>query len=235
MEKNKTKIKKVVLLVIVLILIGGILALIFSNRKASDFTEAEHLERVRQRIQKEYIDGNAMIREYDAPKEKLNAFTKATAFEVYPIYTEKDELKYCLVELEPYGFLYVKIRDEQLKPFSFLGASTSMYLRSSVEGEPAWTPCDIDKETEAAIWEKDEAGENVKLYHSPFFKNGVQKDERRYFIPYNDNGSVCLIPSIKRNSTFYNLYSIEECEIRYGQPQPISGSVSFINKKHFDL
>ena len=234
-DKNskKKKLRIIISLTLVLILIGGVLGMVFCNQKGSRYTEAEHIERVRQRIQKKYIDGNSMIREYDAPEGKINAFVKATDFEVFPIYDEKDIMKYCLVEFQPYGFLFVKIRDEQLKGFSWLGASTSMYMLSSTAGEPAWTPCTID-ENGAPIWEKDNYGEKAKYYRSPFAERGKQYD-KKYLVSYQADDTVYLIPAIKTDEKFVNLYSNEEFDFNVSKKQAVSGYIHFINKKHFDL
>ena len=234
MKENESKrklSKKIVILVVTIILVVGILAMILYNQRASRYTQEQHLSRVGERIQKTYIDSNLSLRAYGAPNEEMAEGIKATSFDVYPLYDENDRLKYCLVEFYPYGFLFVLIRDERLKGFGWLGASTSMYLLSSVQGEPAWTPCTVNEENGETFWEQDESGEKIRYYHSPFSVRGVQ-NEKKYLVEYHHNGSTFLIPAIKYENGYINLFSNEVFDKRM---TAVSASYSFISKKHFDL
>ena len=237
MEKNKTKIKRIISIIIVFILIGGILALIFSNRKASDFTEAEHLERVRQRIQKRFIDGDETIPWYTTQNaDEVPIYKNATGVEVYPLYDVNDQFKYILIEYQPCGYTYVQIRDEwyQLTPFAI-----SMYLFSRKPVEIAWTPCTVIGDNENDVeWETNENGTKIVYHDSPFSVRGVGKDEKRYIIEYNVPNGTARIPAVKRNGKYINLYSGAEFEMINGQPdkpQANPGSIFFIGKSYFNL
>jgi hypothetical protein len=122
--------------------------------KASKYTEAEHIQRIAERIQKRYIDADLGWVDREQP----------TSFEVFPLYDENDKLKYFLVEFESFGFIYILLRDEQRKAFGEIGASTSMY-KISASGNDEWSP---------------NGGETV-FNKSPYFVAGI-KNERRYLL-----------------------------------------------------
>lgn len=229
------KLKKILVLFAVVIMV--ITAFTGCSQKASKYTEEQHMQRISERIQKNYIDGDLKVRDFRVSKDADNAFIKLTGFEVYPLYDNNDELKYCLVELQPFGFIYVLIQDEQPKILSRLGVSTSMY-RTTGGMQPAWTPCTIDKETGETIFEK-ENGVEIVYYHSPFAERGVL-DEKKYLIrcKEKDNGFQGLIPVVKKDGKYINLYSNEEFEVINGQTTEklaVSQSIVFIAEKGSDL
>lgn len=223
--------KKIICIWVMLIMIFSLSA---CNKKANDFTEEEHLQRVTERIKARYILGDERLRPYDKPNDDGEIYpkVKVTDFAVYPLFDENDDLKYFLVEFHPFGYLYVLLRNEQLKGFSWLGASTSMYMLSSTEGEPAWTPYTIDiANSTDEIWEIDENGKKIVYAQSPFSVRGIE-DEKRYLLNFDG-----YIPAVKREGKFINLISNSEFQVVNGQTtekQP-TAIISFTNKKHFDL
>ena len=229
----KTKRLFIALIIVAMI----VMTLTGCSQKASKYTEEQHMQRISERIQKKYIDGDGKIRDYEAPKDAINAFMKPSGFEVYPLYDNNDELKYCLVEFQPYGFMYILIRDEESKIYSWFGASTSMYLCSYPEGDPLWTPCKIDKETGETIWEE-ESGRKKEYYHSPYYVRNVL-EERKYVITcYFGEYEKVSIPAIKKDEKYINLCSNEEFEVVDGwvaEKPAVSCGISFIGKKHFDI
>lgn len=235
MSYNKKLDNRIVIIGIAMIILIYSLVLVVSTQKASEYTEAEHMQRVTERIKAKYIDGDEKLRPYDKPTDDgvIYPNVKAIDFTIYPLYDENDILKYFLVEFQPFGFLYVLIRDEQPKAFSWLGGSTSMYMLSSVCGEPTWTPYTIDNENGIdEIWETDVNGKEIVYTQSPFSVRGIE-NEKRYLLHLDGH-----IPAIKRESKFINLISNSEFEVLNGQTigkQAIASSVSFINKKYFDL
>ncbi len=226
--------KKILSIIMTLIILFSTISLVGCGQKASDFTEEEHIQQVIERLQARYIVGNEKLRPYDKPTDDGEIYpkVKATDFEVYPLYDYNDDLKYFLVEFQPFGYLYVLLRNEQLKGFSWLGASTSMYMLSSTEGEPAWSPYtkDIEKKTDE-ISEIDENGERIAYFQSPFSVRGIES-EKRYLLNFDG-----YIPAVKKDGKFINLISNSEFEVLNGQiseKQQIA-TISFTNKKHFDL
>lgn len=98
----------------------GVFVLTGCTEKASKYTEAEHIQRVTERIEKRF-----MTSEYEY-----------TAVEVYPLYNEDDELKYLLVKMTPQKYAYVSIRDEKL--------GRSMYLLSDTHDETPYSSTELE-------------------------------------------------------------------------------------------
>lgn len=173
--------------------------------KASKYTEEEHIQRVKERIQKRFIDTDLRWINREQP----------TDFEVYPLYNENDELSYFLVEFEPYGFIFVLLRDEQSKASAFFGASASMYrIADNIDGNNDWSPYIIDETNSqpapdtGRIWILDEKGEKIVYDKSPYAVAQVAS-QRRYLL-YD------RIPAIKSEEKFINLISMEEIEFKDG-------------------
>lgn len=215
MVKKMTK--KLLVLAVMATMMLGVFALSGCNEKASKYTEEEHIQRVTERIEKRFMTDKF---EY-------------TGFEVYPLYDENDDLKYFLVEFEPYGFVYVLLRDEQLKAFSFIGASTSMYKLSS--GTANWSPYTIDETNSQPppntdeCYKVDDNGERIIYNRSPFSIEGIE-NEHRYLL-------CNIVPSVKREGKFVNLISLEEVEIIDGcfTKKQAYSPIFFNVKKRFDL
>ncbi|MCR4726861.1 MAG: hypothetical protein K5753_06570 [Clostridia bacterium] len=242
MEKSKTgkkSSKKTLAIVLIVLIVCGILSAFFTNQKASWYTEAEHVERISERIQKRFIDGeDLLIMRYITSNNTVCHDYRATGFEVYPIYDENDRLKFSLVEFQPYGYMYVSIQDEHFKIFRCLHFDSSMYSLSAVQGEPAWSPISSDKDEEGDyLWETDENGIQKFCEQSPFAVRG-KKEERKYFIRYETRNGWTYIPAVKSGDSYINLFSENSFELVGGvpnKPQVVSRHIGFINKKHFDL
>ena len=229
------KLKKILILFSVVIMV--ITTFAGCSQKASKYTEEQHMQRISERIQKRYIDGDKKIRNFKVSSNEEDAFMKPTGFEVYPLYDNNDELKYCVVEFHPYGYQGIWIRDEYLKALTWIGLGVSMYSLSHRFG--VWKPCSIDKETGEIVFETENGAEKV-CYHSPFTERGVL-DEKKYLIrcKEKDNNNEWLIPAVKRNGKYLNLYSNEEFEVVDGRAtEKIAvclDSFGFINSREFDL
>lgn len=79
------------------------------NKSHRNFTEEVHIQRISERIQARYIDGDERLRPYDKPTDDGEIYpkVKATDFTVHPLYDENDELRYFLVEFQPFGYIYM--------------------------------------------------------------------------------------------------------------------------------
>ena len=176
---------------------------------ASRYSEEKHKERISKLVKKRYMTEES---EY-------------TSFEVYPLYNENDELKFFVVEFEPYGYVYVKINE---KSNSLLGLS--MYMRESRESRE-WFRYEVDENSEVLITNKNgngtiykhrrlteiqDDGEPVK-YKDSHFKVAETGNERRYFIEIeclpslgSDEG---FVPAVKRGEKYLNLVSMQELVI----------------------
>lgn len=180
---------------------------------ASRYSEEKHKERISKLVKKRYMTEES---EY-------------TSFEVYPLYNENDELKFFVVEFEPYGYVYVKINE---KSNSLLGLS--MYMRGDCESQE-WFRYEVDENSEAHITDKygyewiykhrrlteiQDDGEPVK-YKDSHFKVAETGNERRYFIEIeclpslgSDEG---FVPAVKRGEKYLNLVSMQELVISNGE------------------
>ena len=180
---------------------------------ASRYSEEKHKERISKLVKKRYMTEES---EY-------------TSFEVYPLYNEYDELKFFVVEFEPYGYVYVKINE---KSNSLLGLS--MYMRESRESRE-WFRYEVDENSEVLITNKNgygtiykhrrlteiqDDGEPVK-YKDSHFKVAEIGNERRYFIEIeclpslgSDEG---FVPAVKRGEKYLNLVSMQELVISNGE------------------
>lgn len=180
---------------------------------ASRYSEEKHKSRISKLVKKRYMTEES---EY-------------TSFEVYPLYNENDELKFFVVEFEPYGYVYVKINE---KSNSLLGLS--MYMRESRESRE-WFRYEVDENSEVLITNKNgngtiykhrrlteiqDDGEPVK-YKDSHFKVAETGNERRYFIEIeclpslgSDEG---FVPAVKRGEKYLNLVSMQELVISNGE------------------
>lgn len=228
------KIKKIVTIIMTMVILFSAFTLTGCNQKASNYSESEHIQRISTRVKTRFFDGDDALHYKDRP----------TDFSIYPLYNENDELKYFLIEFEPYGFLFVLLRDEQLKSFSWFGASTSMYMLSNVYGNETWSPYIVDTTNSQSypdtdkFWYLDENGEKIYYSKSPFYIADM-KDAKKYLLHLSDeNFNTYYIPAIKIENDYLNLISMEKLNIGYGDDfvkKQATLYISFINKKHFDL
>ena len=177
----------------------------FSGCSARLYSEKEHLKRIAERVDARYMSG-----EYDF-----------TSYKLYPIYNEKEECDFVLVEFEPQGFVFVEIADPSFPIFGH-----GMYMRNESYLERGWykykyirlqgdeTPEDYEDEvwkviptqkdmrnTEVTFCEYKD-GERVVYYESPYKLAGVL-DQRLY-------GIADRIPAIKTETGYLNLFYMEE-------------------------
>lgn len=192
-------------LVIILIVCAGICYAI-TPRKAKYFTTQKHVERITEKIKK---NNEAWM--YDEGKRYED-------FTVYPLYNEKEEVKYCLVEFEPYGFMFVLIHDEPPRIMALfeliIGMKVSMYTRSYLYGRMnPWSPyipsnTDGGKNEEEQEWILDGNGERIFYEKSPYFVSG-NINEKKYLIKIKEKHSF-FVCAVKKGEKFINLVSGEE-------------------------
>ena len=85
-----------------------------------------------------------------------------TGFQVFPLYDEADEIKYFLVEFEPYGFLYIRINEKYSTVGSWFGGVGSMYTLSDTEVKMDWSRYIIDETNSQPFPDKDKFGKLMK-------------------------------------------------------------------------
>ena len=101
----------VFLLLCTAIMMGG------CTKKASDFSEEEHIARITERMKENVLH-------WDNPEAYQD-------FQVYPIYDKDETLKYFLVEFNPQGFIFGYIRDEPSLLARAVIVNKSMYVLST--------------------------------------------------------------------------------------------------------
>lgn len=190
------------------------------SKKANKYSESEHIQRISNRIEKKFITENSIY----------------TSFSVYPLYSQNDELDYFVVEFEPCGFVYVKLREEEPHIFSFFGFRTSMYSLSSLESEHSWSKYVFDESNDQPLYELDENEERIYYTNSPY-RVANMEDNRMYLLSDDNNSNSCFVPAIKVNDKYLNLISMKEFSIEDGvlcDEQP-NVYITFIANPVFDL
>lgn len=200
----KTKIICVLLLVVSAFMLAGCV----TGRR---YTEEEHVAYMSERMRVKLIDSD-------------NA--KVTDFEVYPLYDENDEFRYCLYECEPSGFAFSKVRE---KPFDYFYSNLYVTLpkwrkfivRESDDTEITYNGTlwkeDEDKSFPNAYYECDENGNFVENTVSPFALAGFPEGKLYFLKAYHG-----YIPAVKsENGNYINLISLEEFEYKaeYAEPE----------------
>ena len=191
------------------------------TKKASDFTEEEHIARITERIK----ESN---RTWSYPKGETY-----DDFQVYPIYDKDETLKYFLVEFNPHGFVFILLTNERPSFLAHLGACTSMYRLSNVYGnQHTWSPY-ITNGTDNS-WLLDENGAQIYHNRSPYFISG-NIDKKKYLLETN-NGAE-FICAVKQNDKFINLVSNVSFELTNNDFMNIQATlyIPFIAKGSFDL
>lgn len=210
--------KKIIIPIMAVLMLFSLITLTACSNKASRYSKEEHINRVTERIEKRFINGS----------------TELTGFQVFPLYDEADEMKYFLVEFEPYGFLYVKINENYSTVGSWFGGVGSMYTLSETYTNISWSRYTIDETNSQPfpdvniIWETDENGDKIIYKKSPYSIAEVG-DARKYLL-----GSI---PAIKMETGYLNLVSMTDVIFVNGQllaKQP-RADISFIPKVYFDL
>jgi hypothetical protein len=214
------------------VMVLSVFGLAGCGENSSKYTEAEHIQRISERIQTRYINGNGALR-YEV---------RPTDFAVYPLYDESDELKYFLVEFEPYGFLYIILNEKYSSLGSKFGGVGSMYTLSDTEGELSWSRYSIDETNSQSppdtdkIWDVDGNGEKIIYYKSPYNVAGIE-NERRYCLREVGSTDANYVLASKEDDKFKNLISMQEVVILHGKytNKQAVAYISFIPKGKFDL
>lgn len=196
--------KKIACVIAIVIFIAAGLCVLCLSRTSGFYTEKQHIARVRKRAKKHFLGEGS---EY-------------TGLEVYPLYTENEELKYMLIELQPQGYMYVIIRDIDLswiggcsmytmqghKPHSWMPYRVKEGARERVEDDDGYFGIAEDME-----FFRDENGEPFRYFESHFKVAGVE-NERRYFLatPVRaESSSTAMIPAVKRGEQYLDLVNGE--------------------------
>ena len=173
--------------------------------KATDYTDGEHLARVASFAHRRYIENGTY-----------------SNLKAHSLYNENDKLGYFLIELEPYGYEYVKLNDKA-SPYGAWG----LYTRAMCAGYP-WART-IPKSGSIAFYEfddgrfynltetewseLDENGDPIFYKHSHFSVANI-KDEKRYLLKVRQANENYYIPAVKRGDKYLNLISLKEFDYK---------------------
>ncbi len=218
--KTKSKKKKIVLCVVLAVVIALLAVLGVRIIKGSSwaYTEEQHLQRISKLVEKRYMGEKS---EY-------------TSYEVFPLYDQNEKMKYCIVEFEPYGFVWVKINDND---FNY-----GMYSRREMD-KNGWSRYEYIDTTQTSSsednikWETDEGKERIYYKESPYKVAGIS-DERRYVVTIIQAIHYpSTVPAVKRGDKYLNLMDMKEFEYVPESETFVYPyfSMSVPPKHHFDL
>ena len=198
MTKTKSK-KKTIILCVVLAVVIALLAILgvrIIKNSSWAYTEEQHLQRISELVEKRYTSDK-----YDY-----------TSYKIFPLYDQNEKMKHCLVEFEPYGFVWVRVNSRDM---GFI-ALHSMYTRCEPVEYP-WSRYEYINTTQTSYseenikWETDEFGERIYYKDSPY-KVADIKDEKRYLVTTNQANDEITIPAVKRGDKYLNLMDMKEFE-----------------------
>ncbi len=192
--------------------------------KASWFSEEQHVKRITKRLDKKLKEFNVV--DYES-------------YQLFPLYDENENLTHFLIEFEPYGFMFISVKDPNFL-ISCIGGSGSMYLRSDLLGyKKTWSPYVIDESNSQPQpdidkkWILDENGEKIIYNRSPYCVTD-NLNERKYLIQISHSDYICCV---KTGENFLNLIGLNLIDMKNGDLDKKQSSfcISFIPKNIFDL
>ncbi len=204
------KIAIIILLLCLILLIGC------GSRNPNDYTEQEHIERISACVQEHFMDED-------------NGYT---SFNVYPLYNEKEEVVFYMVEFEPQEFIFIKLQEIAKGcdgVFTETFGNNSMYRYS----EGGWRKY-VGENNGEPVYETDE-NRNLIYYHKSPYKLAGVLNERKYLLLAQE----AYVPAIKTQDKFVNLITIEEFSIEndsWKQEHEAKGVyINFIGKPQFNI
>ena len=186
-------------------------------KKASNYTDEEHIKNVSKIIEENYLK-------------------EGVTYKLRPLYNEEDKLAYFVVDFfseEFNTFFYIEIQEKDMSLFF----SNSLYSRdngATIRGglvERVWTRgmyVRIDKE-KVAKYETDKDGNKVLRYSSPFEEANVADDVKCY-LAHKPRHSGEFVPAIKEKRKYINLITMKDNKEYDGV-----NSISFSTKAMFNL
>ena len=194
---------KILAILLIIVLLWGIVFMC-EYRRSSWYSEEQHIKRLNKRVENRYKNWNYLNGEH------------YESFKIYPLYDENDELKYFLVEFEPFGFTFICIKEYELNTQLIVAFRKSMYKVSLLYRDeyPCCPVVGVPYNDDKPIL--DENGNRVKLVKSPYYVNGHIK-ERKYFI--RCASGAYYVCAIKQGDEFINVID--------GKPVNVNGDSSY--------
>ena len=222
---------------IILVLFSVMIVFSACSGKVSNYTIDEHIFRITKRIK------------LSDSKWRFPDGETYESFEVYPIYNQNEELKFFMVEFEPYSFRFIHVRNEPPFLISFIYPNKSMYVVSQdiYNRDDPWVRY-IANENGSDLSQivpflpsgkrgeliLDKNGEIVTYDNSPFYVS-KNMEEKKYLL--KTDCSYEYICAIKKDGKFLNLISGETIDYAetYNSKQNATLLVRFIADRRSDL
>lgn len=175
----KRPLKKLTIIAVIVVMALGVFGLTGCGQKASKYTEAEHIQRIAERVEQRFQD----------EKE----------FDIYPLFDRDDKLTHFVVEFESGRFEFIMLFDTPA--FSCTGSPKSMYRLGTINEYP-WRRYTYDKKMAGVApgAEESKVFDGTFRYSSPYKEANIQ-DEKRYLL----GGGIT---AIKLDEGFFNLVSM---------------------------
>lgn len=159
-------------------------------------TDEEQLSEVTQLATKKFIE-DGYVNGTDIEKGKYTDLT------VYPLYNDKNEVEFFLIDFAPAGYAYVKsmIKYKYNNGCGRLFVSAGDYIVSY--GKPWSRYC--RNEIDTGFVDRS----NETLYNDSHFKVADIGNERKYLILFKSDKMSGYIPAVKRGDKYLNLISME--------------------------
>ena len=161
-------------------------------KKASKYSEEEHIERVKKIIEEKYLEDNV-------------------SYKLTPIYDYEDKLAYFVVDFSNNTYFYIKINEKDLSFFW----GPSMYVKDTMDSNSGpWKRSKFIEKDGQIIeeFEQDENGNDILYYNSHFQVANIDDDTKCYLIDMKYSGNM-LIPAIKLGDEWLNLITMETFNI----------------------
>ena len=137
MEKKRArKIVAYLMAVLLALMMRAAPVLLVCSQYSFFYTESQHLARIRARAEDHFLwEGG-----------------EHTSLEVYPIYNQDDELKYALIEMQPEGYMYVKINEGSILSSLLFRRSMYTMARDRTYSTDSWRPYRVIAEPATGIF-----------------------------------------------------------------------------------
>ena len=198
---------KILAILLIIVLLWGIVFMC-EYRRSSWYSEEQHIKRLNKRVENRYKNWNYLNGEH------------YESFKIYPLYDKNDELKYFLVEFEPFGFTFICIKEYELNTQLIVAFRKSMYKVSSPlysNERPCYPFLATPSSEDIPIF--DENGNRIEFVKSPYYESG-NINGKKYFIPSKIR-AYCIC-AVKQGNKFINVIN--------GKPIDMNGDNSYFEQ-----
>ena len=207
------KCRKIISMLILTALLSMLLLSLYGCTKTpEDYTLDEHMKNISKRIEEKYLqDGET--------------------YNVYPVYTQNDVLKYFLVEFSTDRCIFIMVRETDFE-FRLLNGKYSIYacaydfnwyryrleenLDKSVYGNPIMWSSEKTNGAylsigNAVYCEVDDSGEQINYYNNSPYNVANVLDKKLFLFEFDNNNNYWYVPAIEIcENTYINLVSMAE-------------------------